>query len=455
MSRVMNAQAAALNASSPLPSPADWRDRRVTVLGLGIHGGGVAAARWLALQGARVTISDRADADTLRDSLEQLSGVPIAAIHVGGHRDEDLRSAQFLIVNPAIPSQHPALQVARDAGTVLTSEIELFLQYCPAPVIGVTGSNGKTTTCTMLWSVLQAAGRRVWLGGNIGRSLLGDLPQITRDDWVVLELSSFQLTHLRDTARWPRIAVVTNCVPNHLDWHGQLEAYQGAKRRLIEHLPRHGTGVLNPQDAATANWRDLDTEHCRYAWPDAEIPALIVPGNHNRENAACAAAAATAADVSRETIVQALQAFRGVEHRIEWIAEISGRRFYNDSKSTSPHATIAALRALRGRVWLLAGGHGKGADFNLLAGEITQAARGAALFGTARGALATAIQSRHAEFPLHVTEQLTDALAWCWQQSQAGDTILLSPACASYDQYRDFEARGTAFRRAVLALDAP
>ncbi len=434
------------------PLPFDWNQRRATVMGLGRHGGGVAIARYLAQRGAIVTISDTADREALRESLGQLSDVSIAAFHLGGHDPRDFTEAEFVIVNPAVRFDHPLLRLAQAAGAALTSEIEVFLRACPAEVIGVTGTNGKSTTCSMLTAILSTAGRRTWLGGNIGRSLLGEVHEMRAQDWVVLELSSFQLAHVGDDVPLPRFAVVTNCTPNHLDWHGEFPNYVQAKQRLMRAAPDDAVVVLNAADAEVSRWRGLAAGGVRTGWASARVPALRVPGEHNRQNAACAAAVADAAGIDEAAICHALAHFEGLEHRLQWVGEVGGRRFYNDSKSTTSAATRAAVAAIAGPVWLLAGGHGKGAAFDDLAGAIVDRARGASLFGAARGAIAKCIRDQRADFDLNETEHLADAFAWCWRRSQPGDSILLSPACASYDQFRDFEARGRAFRRLVEFL---
>ncbi len=441
-----------LTSRVPIPRAIDWTGRRVTVMGLGRHGGGLATARYLAGQGAQVTISDVADRAALAGSLAQLQDLPIAAVKLGGHDPADFHSAQFVVVNPAVRPEHPCLQLARASGAVLTSEIELFLDCCPGKVIGVTGSNGKSTTSSMLAEILKSAGRRTWLGGNFGRSLLGEVDRMTAEDSVVLELSSFQLAHLSPSVRLPEVAVVTNCSPNHLDWHGSYEAYISAKRRLVAENSATSLVVLNAHDSLAASWAALARGRTIPTWPLEKIPRLPVPGVHNRQNAACAAAAAEAAGVERATICQALAQFRGLDHRLQFVAEVAGRRFYDDSKSTTPQATIAALAALDGPTWLLAGGHPKGANFCELAAAIVDNARGTAVFGAARESLRSVLQATDVGFNSSSTEQLADALDWCWQQSKPGDLILLSPACASYDQFRDFIERGEVFGRLVRAL---
>jgi len=426
-------------------------------MGLGRHGGGLGAVRYLVSQGAEVTISDTAGVESLVDSLAAIGDLPQVIVRLGRHDPADFRT-DVVVVNPAVRPDHPCLQVARGAGALVTSEIELFLSASPAHVIGVTGSNGKSTTATMLADMLRAAGRRTWLGGNIGGSLLGDLSTMTADDWVVLELSSFQLAHLSDQSPLPEIAVVTNCSPNHLDWHATWDEYVRAKQRLLEVSTRRDSdmrrplAVLNAHDAEVREWARATSRKVSWSWPIERIGDVGAPGEHNRNNAACAAAAAEAAGVDDAAIQRGLAEFQSLPHRVELIAEVAGRRFYDDSKSTTPCATMAALAALSGPVWLLAGGHSKGGDLDQLAVAIAKGARGVALFGAAREAIAQRVRSLGGECDLHCTEHLQDAVAWCYRRSQPGDAVLLSPACASFDQFRDYVDRAAAFRRSVAAL---
>ena len=452
-------------------------------MGLGHFGGGAAAARWLAGQGAVVTISDMADENALADSLPLLVGVPIAALHLGGHREEDFHGADLVVVNPAVRPDSPWLHVARQSGARLCTELELFVENCPTRIIGVTGSNGKSTTAAMIAAILSAAGRRAFLGGNIGGSLLEELPQMTPDDWVVLEISSFQLWHFGvRTPHAPRedsahrvcrihVAVVTGCSPNHLDWHASFADYVAAKQRIFSGQTLDDVAVLNMTDAEVASWLPLirgraievgegSSRHapcadsaqgvCRLQWE--ELPALSAPGEHNRRNAACAAAAAAAAGCTTSNIFRGLSAFRGLPQRLERIAEIDGRLFYNDSTATTPESTIAALRALDGPVWLLAGGKSKGFDFQRLAAEIARRARGAAFFGSARRDLLEHVAAANPSFCCSGVETMAEALDWCWRRSRPGEIVLLSPACASTDQFRNFRQRGEQFAESVHRL---
>jgi UDP-N-acetylmuramoylalanine--D-glutamate ligase len=402
---------------------------RATVIGLGRHGGGVAAARYLAEQGAIVTVTDLADAAALRDSMAALAGAPIERFQFGEHREEDFTEADLVVVNPAVRPDNRFVQLARDFGVQIGSEIELFLDACPAPVIGVTGTNGKSTTAAMTAAAIEAAGHSAWLGGNIGRSLLPELPRIRPDDWVVLELSSFQLHWLSDCARWPRIAMLTNFAPNHLDWHPNVQHYRRAKQQLLDHADR----VVAP-------------------WDDADVPPLRVPGRHNRVNASLAAGAAAAIGADREPIQHALTEFTGLPHRHVFVTEIAGRRFYNDSKATTPEAAIAALAAMDRPTWILLGGSDKHVDLVPLAQSVGDRARGVAVFGTIAAKLDSLLAAHAVQIPRSRSTTLDEAFAWCWDQSRPGDAILLSPACASLDQFRDYADRGERFVQIINEL---
>jgi UDP-N-acetylmuramoylalanine--D-glutamate ligase len=435
-----------------LLNPMNYRGQRVTVMGLGHFGGGMAAARWLAAQGAIVTATDLAAADSFGPALATLGDVPLAQLHLGGHMADDFRTADLVVVNPAVRPGNEFLQIARQSGARLATEIELLLEACPACTVGVTGSNGKSTTAAMIAAILQAQGLRTWLGGNIGGSLLPALHEMRPDDWAVLELSSFQLWHSGPDTRMPHVAVVTNCTPNHLDWHATMADYVAAKQRLFTGQRADDVAVLNTADAEVSTWRPLVRGALApAALPDA-LPPLLVPGAHNRTNAACAAAAATAAGCSAVAVRRGLATFGGLPQRLEWFAMVDGRRFYNDSTSTTPQSTVAALQSLPPPVWLLVGGHDKGFDFQEMLAAIARHAAGTAFYGEVGGALLGRLT---AQFPGAVATSVATmdaALRWCWQRSQPGDAIVLSPACSSHDQFRNFRQRGEAFVDAVGSL---
>ena len=426
--------------------------RRVTVMGLGHFGGGVAVARWLARQGAVVTVTDRADAAKLADSLAALSGEPIAAFHLGGHCEADFRDADLLVVNPAVHPDSPWLAIAHDAGVPVTSEIELFLQACRGRIVGITGSNGKSTTAAMTAAALKSAGLRTWLGGNIGASLLEHLDEICPADWVVLELSSFQLWYLSPAARFPDVAVVTNCVPNHLDWHPDFGHYRAAKQRILTGLRPDSLAVLNLADPEVARWSSLVRGRLLPPWPDDRIVPLRVPGEHNRACAGLAAAVAEDAGCAEEAISAGLGSYRGLPQRMELFAVAGGRYFFNDSAATTPESTIAALAALGGPTWLLAGGGSKGTDFTAMIAATAQRVQGVAFYGSVAEMLRGQLAAVAPQLPCLVTVQLADALHWCWKNSRPGDTIILSPGCASLDQFTNFRQRGETFVELVGKL---
>ena len=316
--------------------------------------------------GARVTVTDLADEAILAPALASLGKCPNMAYHLGGHRECDFRETDLVVVNPAVRPNNPWLNIARQNGVPLTTEIDLLLQNCPAATVGVTGSNGKSTTAAMIAAILKADGRCTWVGGNIGSSLLNELDAIRPDDGVVLELSSFQLTYLRPETRVPHIGVITSFSPNHLDWHASMDEYAAAKRILFQRQQPGDMAVINTHDRRLASWTGEVRGRLLPLVNNDELSALGVPGWHNRMNAICAATAAAAAGCSRDAIHRGLLGYRGLPQRMELIADIRGRRFYNDSTSTTPESTIAALESLDCPAILMAGGRDKGFDFSEL-----------------------------------------------------------------------------------------
>jgi len=273
---------------------------------------------------------------------------------------------------------------------------------------------------------------------------------MTADDRVVLELSSFQLYHLSPDARSPRVAVVTGFSPNHLDWHDTLEHYATAKQRILTLQSESDAAVLPTYDPAAAAWKNLVRGRLLYSVDPDELPQLNVSGEHNRRNAACAAAAALASGCSDSAIENGLRTFSGLPQRMELVAEIEGRSFYNDSAATTPESTIAALQSLDKPLWLLAGGRNKGLKMGKLAEEIVGNARGAAFFGTVGEQLRDQVLALDERFACTACETMAEALSWCRRQSSSGDAIVLSPGCASTDQFLNYRQRGHEFTKLVL-----
>lgn len=497
----------------------DFTGKRVTVLGLGVLSGGVASARYFAARGADVTVTDLLPAEALRKSIDALSPWPVRYV-LGEHREEDIAGADLVVVGPAVRDDSPFLRLARDRGVPLTTESNLVFETCRRPVVGVTGSNGKTTTTRLIGALYQAADPAVLVGGNIGRALLNELEEEASDSPVVLELSSFQLHRLAWIRRSPGMAVVTNLSPNHLDWHGTFDAYERAKRHIVHYQSPEDAAVLNADDERLRAWAGLCPG--RVAWFSLEGPvetgcfvrdgqvvfrdaageagaegadsptsrrgpagergsacerepagergpaveraicpvdSLRLPGPHNRANLLAAVTAACLGGIPPDIIRATVEAFRGVEHRLEEVAVIDGVGYYNDSACTTPASTVTALRAFDTPVVLIAGGYDKRTPFDLMAGEAVRRARAVVLIGATADAIETAIGengaavSAGAETPVIArADTLDDAVRQSAGLARPGDVVVLSPGCASYDMFTNFEERGLRFKQAVAAL---
>jgi len=452
----------------------EFKEKRVTVMGLGRFGGGAGAVRFLADRGARVTVTDLQSEEELADSLVQLDGLPLEAVHLGGHVEHDFLHTDLVVANPAVPRRNKFLETASRAGIPITSEMNLFWLFNRGQVIGVTGSNGKSTTAGLVHSILKSADVKCRLGGNIGTSLLPDVDDIEPDEWVVLELSSFQLDDLDRLPSSPHVAVVTNFSPNHIDWHGSLAEYRRAKQSIVRWQTPDCAAVLNQDDPDVAGWptfgrcywfgetdlgregifADGDDFVLRYSDVTAEFPLarwLKLPGRHNVQNAMAAVCAALAAGVRPSDVQAGLEAFCPLPHRLEFVAEVAGRTFFNDSLATTPESTIAALDAFDAPVVLLAGGYDKQIDLTLMAECISRRAKAVALMGQTAEHLESLIEfcSDENAATARVCESFDDAFGWACQQANSGDVVLLSPGCASYDWFRDFRQRGDRFTELV------
>jgi len=456
----------------------DVNGKSVTIMGLGLFGGGVAAARYAAERGARVTVTDLRDEEELAESIEQLTDLSLA-YHLGGHKEEDFRGADVVVVNPAVKKDNAYLALARESGAVLTAEMNLLFEACRGQVVGVTGTNGKSTTTAMLHAILERTGGRSWLGGNIGRSLLGDVDRIGPDDRVVLELSSFQLHDLGAAGYSPPVAVVTNFGSSHEKDHGSPEAYRSAKQQILAHQKRGDVAVLNADDPDVSTWatasgvevlyfgcsdhgRDgvfLDGGRVFYrrGGEQLDLPLadwLRVPGEHNRVNAAAAMVAALAVGATAEHVEAGLRGFEGLPDRLELVGEVGGVRYYNDSIATTPASVMVALDAFAEPIVLVAGGYDKGTDMTELAATIAGGTRAAILIGHTGPVLAAAVRAAAGGDGCRVHEcgALPDAVELAAEIAESGDVVLLSPACASYDQFSNYRHRGQCFAEAVRSL---
>jgi UDP-N-acetylmuramoylalanine--D-glutamate ligase len=432
-------------------------------MGLGGFGGGVGAVRFLHAAGAQVTVSDVRSAEQLAAALSQLSDLPGVRLHLGEHREADIFDADLLVVNPAVRPDHPLVFRARQRGVAVTTEIGLFWQRCRGRIAAVTGTNGKSTTTTLLHHLLRAEGRRAWLGGNVGGSLLGDVHRIQPDDWVVLELSSFQLTALDELRVSPEIAVVTNFAANHLDWHGSLAAYRQAKQTILRWQRPEHVAVLNAE-GEVSDWPvggrrllfDARRSGGRYA--GAGDPSLRAA--HQRENCAAAVTAARAIGVGEAAIESGLASFTALPHRLQRVGDGHDRRWIDDSASTTPESTLAALASYEEPIVLLVGGADKGVDLSALASGIVTSAKAAVLLGAVAASLrellhdylATPAHGPRRLARIETAASMSDAVSLALAVSDPGDVVLLSPGCASYGWFANFVERGHEFARLAREL---
>ena len=435
----------------------DFKNKKVTVVGLGRFGGGIGAARWLANQGASVTISDRASADDLADSLAKLDGLGIK-FNLGGHIETDFTEADLLVVSPAIAPEMPLLKLARKKKIPITTEINLFIERCPAKIVAITGSVGKSTTTAMLGDILSEK-FVTHVGGNIGKSLLSDLDTIKQDHIVVLELSSFQLEYTAEIQFRPNIALATNIVPNHLDRHGDMQNYVAAKKNIFRFQTADDLLILNAQDEAFSDWQKQAPSQVQFFSANTKPKfELLVPGEHNQANAQAAWAAAKSLGVSRQQAQRALSNFSGLKHRLAFVCESAGFKYFNDSKCTTPEGAIVALDSFPiKKAIILLGGYDKNVSFDKLAKQANQKAKCVIAFGQVAQKIACAIKNDLTHNPTQehsgafiLVETLEQAVAEAQKIANPGDSILLSPACASYDQFTNYEQRGDIFCNLVM-----
>lgn len=467
---------------------ADLAGRRAVVMGLGLFGGGVAATRFLVERGARVTVTDLRDAEQLRAAVNELAGLDVRMV-LGRHDPADFAAAEVLVVNPAVPPHAPLIAVARSAGARITSEVGLFLDQVRGTVAGVTGTQGKSSTCRFLNDLLAGCGKRVRLGGNIGRPLLAQVDEIEADEIVVLELSSYQLATLPDDMLRPRshsplrIALFTNVLSDHLERHGTRAEYAAAKLRLLEVLPSEAT-VIWPASAdwtppASALPRGVRTLPFRVPTVAATIEdessadlgagvddakdELHIRGSgfqrgsltlariadappmprFQHENLLAALGAAQALGCTPNELRKALPKLRGLPHRLADLGDRGGRRVFDNAVSTTPDSTLSALRALDRGVTVLIGGKVKDLDTSELIAVCAERGARVILFGNAADAWLARFRAGHVE--VHPTPDVQSAVAAAYELSSPGDTILFSPACSSFDAYANFQARADDF----------
>lgn len=456
---------ARLSARNP-----DLTGLRVLVVGAGRSG--LAAARLAAGRGALVTLCDREPAEHIAEAAREARSFG-AELHAGGHPSVLADDADLVVVSPGVPTNVALLEHARERRLPVWGEVELAARFCRGRIVGVTGSNGKSTVTTMIGGVLRTAGIGGGTGGNLDRPLADLLEHDAADAWHALELSSFQL----DTVETLRadVAVVLNLSSDHLDRHGSLEAYGRAKARLLELQDADSFAVLNMDDPESARFRSavrgrlllfstraepqsgaflranrltLRTEHGEDDLLGVE--ELPLPGDHNVSNALAAALACRLAGCDGEAIARGLRTYRPLPHRLELVATVNDVRFYNDSKATNPASAACALTAFpAGAIHLVLGGRDKGADWGALAESIRARARRVFLVGEAAPMLERLLAG---SVPVRVSATIPQAVVDAFDGAAAGDVVLLAPGCASFDQYRNFAERGDDFRRAARSL---
>jgi UDP-N-acetylmuramoylalanine--D-glutamate ligase len=445
--------------------------KRVVVMGLGRFGGGQDSAIFAVKSGANVLVTDLAKPEELSRTLKQLEGLAIE-YRLGEHRMEDFTTADVIIVNPAVPPGNKFLAAAKQAGVLLTSQAELFFQLCPAPIVGITGSNGKSTTASLIYHLLAAGEgqkqtisyHKAWLSGNIGNQpFLGTLEQIQPRDVVVLELSSFQLEQLARIGAAPYASVITNLTPNHLDRHGTFEAYCAAKEFIFSNQKQAAQNlclsVFNAEDPITRGWYEKHrTQAGRKSvlfHPD-DIPPDILKvftliGRANRANLSAAMKVAEHFGVDRERQIAAVAGFQSLPDRLQLAAELNHICWYNDSKATTPVSTIAALEGIDDPKILIAGGYDKHIPFDELGKVIVRRVKAVVLIGQTAEKIQKAIQDAGSgNVIIRRADSMPQAVKICRELAVPGDVVLMSPACASWDMFENYQQRAHIFTESVL-----
>jgi UDP-N-acetylmuramoylalanine--D-glutamate ligase len=447
--------------------------KRVLVVGLGKSG--VAAAQFLAGRGAAVTVSDAKPEAELRNHIPALlqSGV---AVETGGHGERTFRDQDLIVASPGVPFDSPPLVQARAQGVPVIGEVELAAQFLAGRIVAITGSNGKTTTTTLAGEVLDAGGNQVLVGGNIGTPVISMVAHATPDTYNVLEISSFQLETIQSFH--PTIAVVLNITPDHLDRHRTLDAYVAAKARIFENQTARDFAVLNRDDkicvslkskvSAGLTWfsrkPDADSQREQGAFvrdekiiwrsssSEEEIMAtseIPLKGAHNLENVLAAVCVGKLAGCPAAAIRRAVSQFKAVEHRLEYVATIGGVDYFNDSKATNVDATIKALESFPANIHIILGGKDKGSDYSVLKDLLRQRARRVYTIGAAAEKIESQISGA---VPIERSQTLQAAVVRAAELARAGDVVLLAPACASFDQFENYEHRGLVFKESVRAM---
>ncbi|HXZ27148.1 MAG TPA: UDP-N-acetylmuramoyl-L-alanine--D-glutamate ligase [Terriglobales bacterium] len=448
------------------------KGKRILVVGLGKSG--VAAALFLEAHGARVTVSDAKTEEELRSEIPALLDKGIT-VEAGGHGDRTFRDQDLIVVSPGVPYEIAQLQQARSQGVPVIGEVELASRFLKGHLVAITGSNGKTTTTALTGEVISMGGYESLVGGNIGTPAISLVEESTDDTYNVLEISSFQLETIESFH--PQIAVVLNVTPDHLDRHRSLQAYISAKARIFENQTRDDYAVLNADDPTCLRLADDCRAHTRFFsrkgelkhgayvkegkiyWREEEsgeqeimpVAGITLKGAHNLENVLAAVCVGRLVNVEPHRIRRAVEEFKAVEHRLEFVANIRGVDYYNDSKATNVDATTKALESFSSGIHIILGGKDKGSDYSVLNPLLKSRAKRVYTIGAAAAKIESQIAGA-AEI-VHA-ETLENAVRRAAEAAAPGDVVLLAPACASFDQFENYEHRGRVFKEAVAALAA-
>jgi UDP-N-acetylmuramoylalanine--D-glutamate ligase len=445
--------------------------RKMRVLVVGLARTGVATALFCAKHNAVVTATDMRPESELREAPAKLREAGVT-LEPGGHQEKTYLAQDLIIPSPGVPADDPLLLKARSKKITIWSEIELAYRFLEGELIGITGSNGKTTTTTLVHHILKTAGKNAILAGNVGTPLISCVDQMTPHTWSVVELSSFQL-ELIDKFR-PDIGLFLNLTPDHLDRHKTMEAYAAAKKRIFGQQTELDAAVLNADDAPTVALAPKKPQVFWFSRKEAvaqgacqrgedivivhhgkeefvmKVDEIPIPGAHNLENVLAAVMAARLAEVDVATIAKGVRSFEGVEHRLEFVAEIGGVRYFNDSKATNVDATLKALDAFPGRILIILGGKDKGSDYTVLQKPLREKVVLALLIGAAAEKIESQIAGSAA---IDRAGTMDRAVEIASQAARPGDVVLLAPACASFDQFEDYEQRGRVFKELVKRLE--
>ena len=436
---------------------------------------GIAAARFLLTSGARVILTDSKELESLPDVSALLRPADYSGelvLELGGHRDESFRKCDLVVVSPGVPLSIPQFQISRKSGIPIVAEVELASLHMKGKIIGITGSNGKTTTTQLVSELLTGVGLRGFAAGNIGKPLISLAADSTPEDIIAVELSSFQLEGIR-TFR-PFIASILNLTPDHMDRYAGFDDYISAKQRIFINQDKTDFAVLNRDDIRTFAMaaqvpstaftfsRLSEVEHGAFTREGTvvyrdeagerelfPVSAIRLKGAHNLENVLAGCTMAILAGARPESLERSVRGFNGVEHRIEWVAEIGGVQYFNDSKATNVDATIKSLEAFPSNILLIAGGRDKAGDFSVLRSLVRKRVKHLVLIGEAAGKIRKALSGT---VGMSEAGDMGEAVSTCSRLAQSGDIVLLAPACASFDMFRDYEHRGRAFKDAVRKI---